>query len=78
VDKGKPDFYELLLVEGLYQICRAIAMQQRALFSREQFLKQPYTVVTSVDGLIAMAKRGAPFNILVAEPAGRNGGGAPR
>jgi len=73
-----PDFFELLLVEGLYQTYRAVAMQQRVLFSREQFIKQAYTVQTSVDGLVALAKHGAPFNIVVAEPSGRNGGGAPR
>ena len=71
------NFTQLVMVEGLYQTIRGIAASQRVIFGREQFLKQVYTIIVDVDGLLALVKAGKPLNIVVAGAPQLNGRGGP-
>ena len=67
------DAKDLLAMEALYQIIAAKALELRVFLSREQFLRMPYTVSTTCDGLLAIVKRGLPLNLIMQAPSRPNG-----
>lgn len=67
------DSKDLVTVEALYQIVARLALERHVLITREQFCRQTFSVVTTVDGLLAIVKKGLPLNLLMAEPRHSNG-----
>ena len=68
-DAGK----DLLTMEALYQIVARLALEHHVLITREQFCRQTFSVVTTVDGLLAIVKRGLQLNLLMTAPPHSNG-----
>jgi len=68
---------QAIVVEMVYQVTKRIAEAQLQLFSREQFLNEPYTIVVGAQDLVLLATNHRPLNFLVAQaaPGTRDGRG---
>lgn len=72
------DLFQLIAVEGFYQICREQAARQRVLLSRVMFCEMRHTVVLNVDFMLVLFKAGFALPQAMAMPSPANGAAAPR
>jgi len=69
---------ETATCETIYRRVTTVLLSRGILLSREQFLTQNYTMVVSVDGLMALAKSAQPLTFIMAEAPPFNGRRPPR
>jgi len=68
---------QAIAVEIVYQVVKLMAGTKKLLFSREQFLNEPYTIVVGAQDLVLLATNHRPLNFLVVQlsPGTINGRG---
>jgi len=58
------DLIKLIAAEGLYQLMKAQAWQQRLLLSRAMFVQSQHKVTLSIDGILVLFKSGLSVTML--------------
>lgn len=66
-------FLDQVSLEAIYQIMRAQFAARRLLLTRREFLERKYMVIVTCDGLLALANKGLPLQLVVQTPPPSNG-----